>query len=198
MAGFQRVRRRHSIWRAALVAMAKMTNSTAPLLAAGVGLALLTAAPARAENPEGDPDFISFGVGYFDAHRQRDEAIEGRLEYHSNKEFWYLKPFGGVMVNSDKAFNIFAGVQMDIYIGDRIVLTPSFAPGYYNKGDGWDLGFPIEFRSQFEVAFRFDDATRLGLSINHLSNASLDDRNPGVESVALTVAVPLRNFPKLW
>ena len=51
----------------------------------------------------------------------------------------------------------------------------------YGEGDGKDLGHAIEFRSGIEVAYRFDDYSRLGLSFTHISNAGLDERNPGVE-----------------
>ena len=30
---------------------------------------------------------------------------------------------------------------------------PSFAPGYYEKGDGKDLGSALEFKSQLKVSF---------------------------------------------
>jgi len=146
---------------------------------------------ARAE----DPDFLGFTLGYFDVNHQRNDALEARIEYRSDKRFWLFKPFGGIMFNNDAALHGYAGVLIDIYFGRRIVLTPSFAPGIYLHGGSKDLGYPLEFRSQIEIAYRFDDFSRLALSFNHISNASLGDHNPGVESLAVSYIIP---FNKLF
>ena len=45
-----------------------------------------------------------------------------------------------------------------------------------------------------KVGFRFDDRSRLSLSLDHLSNAGLDDKNPGTEALVLTYAVPFSVF----
>ena len=44
-------------------------------------------------------------------------------------------------------------------------------------------------------AYRFDDYSRLSPGIAHLSNASLSDKNPGVETLTLSYSVP---FAKLF
>ena len=71
------------------------------------------------------------------------------------------------------------------------MLTPSLAAGLYEDGDGKDLGHIVEFRSSLELAYRFDNRARLGLSFYHLSNASLDDNNPGTEVFSLNYSIPL-------
>ena len=152
------------------------------------GLLWLAASlPAQAE----DPDFIAFSGAYFDVNHRRHDAFEGRVEYRSGHRFWLVKPFVGVMATSEGAGYGYAGILMDLYFGRRIVVTPSFAPGVYLHGSGENLGFPLEFRSQIEVSYRFDDRSRLGVSFSHMSNASLGDHNQGVESLAVTYAVPL-------
>ncbi len=56
------------------------------------------------------------------------------------------------------------GVLIDVYFGNRFVVTPSFAPTWWRgKTDKLDLGHGLEFRSQIEFAYRFDDRSRLGL-----------------------------------
>ena len=94
------------------------------------------------------------------------------------------------MGNSDGGFYGDGGILLDLFFGRRFVLTPSFAIGAYDRGSGKDLGHSVEFRSQIELAYRFDDRSRLALSLNHLSNASLDEVNPGTESLMLTYAFP--------
>ncbi len=156
-----------------------------------VAASVLATAPARAQE-KGDPAFIALTAGYFDANKRRDTAFEGRLEWRGADadKFWIFKPFAGVMGTSDGGAYGFAGVLIDVYFGNRIVLTPSFAPGLYAKGNGRDLGHVIEFRSGIELSYRFDDRSRLGIGISHMSNASIGNKNPGEETVFVTYAIP--------
>ncbi len=156
---------------------------------AAIFLGLAMAMPAQAD----DPDFISFSAGAFDVFPGDDDEVAGefRLEYRSDLKLWIFKPFVGVMATTDAAFYGYGGVLVDIYLGKRFVATPSFAVGYYEEGDGLDLGSAAEFRSQIEIAYRFDDRSRLGLSFSHMSNAGIGDDNPGSESLMLTYALPL-------
>ncbi len=162
---------------------------TGGLLIAG---ATLSAAPASAQQA-GDPAFIAVSAGYFDANKRKNSAFEGRLEWRGGEEhkLWIFKPFAGVMGTSDGGAYGFGGVLIDIYFGNRLVLTPSFAPGAYAKGSGKDLGSVLEFRSGLELSYRFDDRSRLGIGISHMSNASLGNKNPGEETVFVTYAIPV-------
>ncbi|MBL6951551.1 MAG: acyloxyacyl hydrolase [Alphaproteobacteria bacterium] len=152
----------------------------------GVFALLLLVQPARAD----EPDFIAFSAGVFDLGKNQ-KAVEGRLEYRSDIRLWVFKPFAGLMGTSDGGAYGYAGVLVDMFIGRRMVATISFAPGAYAKGDGKKLGHALEFRSQLELAYRFDDRSRLGLALSHISNASIGDKNPGAESLMLTYALPV-------
>lgn len=155
-------------------------------VAAALALAVVAGAgPARAA----DPDFLSLSVGAFDVNDDMT-AAEFRVEYRSKLEWWIFRPFTGLMGNSDGGFYGYGGVLVDVFFGRRFVLTPSFAIGAYDRGSGKDLGHSIEFRSQIELAYRFDDRSRLAISLDHMSNASLDEVNPGTESLMLTYAFP--------
>lgn len=148
---------------------------------------ILGANVARAE----DPAFLTFSVGAFDLIAKDDTAAEFRVEYRHNQTFWYAKPIVGLHTTTDKSVYTYAGVMWDIYWGRRFVTSLSFAPGAYFQGSGKDLGYPLEFRSQVEVAYRFDNYARLGLSLNHISNANIGDENPGTESVMVNLSWPL-------
>jgi lipid A 3-O-deacylase len=154
-----------------------------------LALSALTAPPsARAAD---DPAFLSFGAGYLDWNRKKDTATEFRAEYRSDSNFLWLKPLGGVTVTSDKSVYAFGGVGIDVFLGRRLVMTPSFAPGYFHRGGGLDLGHKLEFRSQLEIAYRFDNRARLGFAISHMSNASIGKINPGTESAIIYYSIPL-------
>jgi len=163
---------------------------TVPLIVtACLALALGAATPAAAD----DPDFISFGVGYFDFDKNDNyDAADFRLEYRSDWKFLYLfKPWVGAHATSDGALFGGAGVLIDVFFGRRVIVTGSFGPGFYHDGDGKDLGHTIEFRSMIEAGYRFDDRSRLTAQLSHLSNASLGNDNPGVNILGLYYHVPV-------
>ena len=138
-----------------------------------------------------DPSFLTFSAGKFDFNRQKNEAVEFGVQWRGSEKLWIFQPMVGVMGTTDVSGNIYAGVSLDIFFGNRLVFRPSFAPGLYTKGSkGHDLGHVIEFRSGAELAYRFDDRSRLGLEVYHLSNAHLGDKNPGEESIVLTYSIP--------
>lgn len=150
-----------------------------------------TSFPAFAD----DPDFISFSAGSYDWNRQKEQGVEFRLEYRSDTKLWEFKPFVALAGTSTGQGFLGAGVLIDVFFGNRFVLTPSFAPHFYTGGNSkLDLGHPIQFRSQLEAAYRFDDRSRLGIAISHYSNASLGDTNPGTESAMLVYSVPFDNL----
>jgi hypothetical protein len=163
---------------------------------AGIAFGLLAAFLPAAAGAQiiGRPDaaHLSFGVGYFDAFQQDDTAVEFRGELRSNwRLLGFLDPFIGASGTTDGAVYGFFGLKVDLYLGDRLVLTPSAAFGAFAEGDGKDLGSTAEFRTGAELAWRFDDRSRLGLGIHHISNASIGDKNPGAEIVSVVYSIPI-------
>ena len=92
-----------------------------------------------------------------------------------------LSPVTGAMITGDNAAYIYTGIQAQYKIG-KIHLTPSFAPGIYEQGDGKDLGHILEFKSEVQISLNLFENSQLGMSYNHISNASLGDKNPGANS----------------
>ena len=92
-----------------------------------------------------------------------------------------LSPITGAMITADNASYFYTGVQANYKVG-ALNIVPSFAPGYYNQGDGKDLGHALEFKSEVQLSLDLPQDSQLGLSYNHLSNASLGDKNPGANS----------------
>ena len=157
----------------------------------GVFLALAMSVVASGQARAAEPDFLSFGMGYYDLFDD-ESAAEARVEYRFSEDnkIWLFTPYVGAMATSDGATYGYGGIGVDIFFGNRWVLTPNFAAGIYGNGDGKDLGSAIEFRSGVELAYRFDNYARLGLSFTHISNAGIDERNPGVESLVLMYSIP--------
>ena len=92
-----------------------------------------------------------------------------------------LSPITGFLFTADNAGYLYTGVQAQYKLG-AINFTPSFTPGLYFEGDGKDLGHIIEFKSELQFSLNVFQNSELGLSYNHISNASLGDKNPGANS----------------
>ena len=92
-----------------------------------------------------------------------------------------LSPITGAMITADNAAYFYTGIQANYKIGN-LNFTPSFAPGYYNEGNGKDLGHELEFKSEVQLSLELPKQSQLGFSYNHLSNASLGSKNPGANS----------------
>ncbi|HJN21985.1 MAG: acyloxyacyl hydrolase [Alphaproteobacteria bacterium] len=157
--------------------------------------AILIAEPTAAEDGFREPDFITIGAGGFDIN---DNMTAGQfdIQLRFNTKLWIFRPHAGLFITTDQAFYGWAGIHGDVYFGRRFVLTPSFSVGGFEESDGKDLGGPLEFRSALEFAYRFDDASRLGVQIGHLSNASIYDSNPGEEFAILTYSIPTTVFDR--
>ena len=95
--------------------------------------------------------------------------------------FGKISPITGAMITADNAGYVYTGFEANYSLGP-IHVTPSFAPGFYKQGDGKDLGHPLEFKSEIALSLDLGDTTNLGMSYNHVSNASLGDKNPGANS----------------
>jgi len=156
-------------------------------LVAALALGAAASSPARAD----DPGFLTFGVGAFDFLESETRAVQFEVQYRSGYKLWLFQPMLGASGTTDGSAYGYAGLSLDIFFGNRVVLRPSLAAGLYYDGNGKDLGGAVQFRSAAELAYRFDDRSRLGLEISHRSNASLNERNPGEETLMLFYHLPL-------
>jgi hypothetical protein len=92
-----------------------------------------------------------------------------------------LSPITGAMFTADNAAYVYTGIQANYSLG-ILNIIPSFTPGIYEAGDGKDLGHMLEFKSEVQLSLDLPKDSQFGFSYNHLSNASLGDKNPGENS----------------
>ena len=85
------------------------------------------------------------------------------------------------MITENNTGYIYTGVQVQYSFG-KINITPSFTPGLYGEGDGKDLGHVLEFKSELQLSLDLFSNSELGFSYNHISNASLGEKNPGANN----------------
>ena len=129
---------------------------------------------------------LNFFTGMFDWSDHKQKSGLFGLQ-HQNDELFIeadrgrFSPITGVFITANNAFYLYTGVQAEYQFGS-LAITPSFAPGYYGEGNGKDLGYPLEFKTEIQMSYDLSNTTHLGMSYNHISNASLGDKNPGANS----------------
>jgi hypothetical protein len=91
-------------------------------------------------------------------------------------------------IDTDGDFWGGAGVTAMLPLPNAFRLGGSVMAGGYAVGDGDDLGSDLEFRSRLGISRAVRPPWWLGLAIEHKSNASIGDINPGVETLYLTLS----------
>jgi len=133
-----------------------------------------------------DEHEINFYSGMFDfSDDGKKSAIIGLQHQNENlirdSFLGTISPITGAMITADNAAYVYTGIQAQYTMG-KINITPSFTPGLYEQGDGKDLGHIVEFKSEVQLSLNLFENSQLGMSYNHISNASLGDKNPGANS----------------
>jgi len=141
---------------------------------------------AIAEEKNSQEAELNFYVGMFDFSDTKQSAGLFGLQHQNDDLFrnsflGKLSPITGGFVTENNAVYLYTGAQAEFDLG-LFTFTPSFAPGYYNSGNGKDLGSALEFKTEVQMSLNLSDSTEFGMSYNHISNASLGDKNPGANS----------------
>jgi lipid A 3-O-deacylase len=129
---------------------------------------------------------LNLFTGNFDFSDDKQKAILVGFQHqdenlHRNTFLGNISPITGGFITENSAAYIYTGIEWNVDLGG-MTLTPSFAPGLYHEGDGKDLGHVLEFKSEVQLSYNSSEKSSLGVSYNHVSNASLGDKNPGANS----------------
>jgi len=129
----------------------------------------------------------NFFIGNFDFSDDKQSALLVGFQ-HQNEALerqtflGNISPITGGFITENSAAYIYSGVEWNYSMGNKMTFTPSFAPGLYSEGDGKDLGHVLEFKTEVQASYAFSDNASFAASYNHISNASLGDKNPGANS----------------
>ena len=139
---------------------------------------------------------INFYTGMFDFSDDKKRSTLFGIEHQDENLYrdtflGNVSPITGGFVTENSAAYVYSGIEWNVEMGKKILFTPSFAPGLYHEGDGKDLGHVLEFKSEVQFSYFASDDTSFGVSYNHVSNASLGDKNPGANSYMFNF---LKNF----
>ena len=161
-----------------------------------VFLTLLTYTVNSSLADEGSKE-ISFYTGTFDViDKEGDDQTSLFGIEHRNPTLFRdtflgkFSPVSGGFMTGDSSVYLYTGVEGQYGVGPLKIL-PSFTPGYYEKGDGKDLGSALEFKSEIKVGFDIFENSKIGYSYSHISNNNWGDTNPGTDNQQITFS---KNF----
>lgn len=164
-------------------------------------ISLLLLAPLAA-HAQPAPSLIVLGAGATDVlgggrRAPLRTAADFRLEYRPGvsllpfaQNVFAVRPWVGVEGTSRGSVWGGGGLLLDIPIW-RFSLVSQAGVGGYEQGSGKDLGSTVEFRTGVELAYRFEDGSRVGAAFTHTSNAGITRHNPGTEAIVVNYQVPL-------
>jgi lipid A 3-O-deacylase len=135
---------------------------------------------------------LLMGAGLFDMDKTHPQPLI-QLEYRWDIDFRRIRPLAGFFVAAEGNCFFYGGVGVDIYLGRKVILTPSFAPGFYYAGNGKSLGFPVNFRSAIDLCYESSNRARWGIQLNHISNAGMLWKNPGANSLVFFYSLPFKS-----
>ncbi len=134
---------------------------------------------------------LGYGMDDVVGHRNTPAAAYA-IEYRNSPK-WNFFGFdiaagGALETDSDADFWIGAGFVQTFDLTSRIRLEISLMPGFYRQAPGGTyMGYGLEFRTQVGLSYDLGGDNRIGVAIEHKSNASLGSFNQGVETAFFTL-----------
>ncbi len=140
---------------------------------------------------------LSFYTGTFDViDKEGDDKTTLLGIEHKNPDLFRdtflgkFKPVSGAFITGNSSVYLYTGIEGQYGLGPLKIL-PSFTPGYYEKGDGKDLGSVLEFKSEIKFGLDIFENSKLSYSYSHISNNDWGDTNPGTDNQQITFS---KNF----
>ena len=131
---------------------------------------------------------LSFYTGTFDViDKEGDDKTTLFGIEHKNPDLFRdtllgkFKPVSGAFITGNSSVYLYTGIEGQYGLGPLKIL-PSFTPGYYEKGDGKDLGSVLEFKSEIKFGLDIFENSKLSYSYSHISNNDWGDTNPGTDN----------------
>lgn len=137
-------------------------------------------------------DYLTGYAGIYNVMDNGSSSAQFGVEYRFKEWDFGIRPTLGANADSRGAVYGYGGFNWEVPIGTSgFMITPNFMVGAYHEGGSRDLGGALEFRSGIELAYQLANAHRVGVAFNHISNASIYDKNPGAETLLLNYSVPV-------
>ncbi|MDD9901364.1 MAG: hypothetical protein OXT65_10325 [Alphaproteobacteria bacterium] len=136
--------------------------------------------------------FFGLSIGMYDPFSHGRNAASFNVEWQPGvKIAGVLQPIFGAMMTTQGSLLGYGGMGVPIHVTDKIMLMPSLALGAYQDGDGFNLGQTLAYRVGTELAYVFDDRSRLGINAHVLTNGRSLERSDRTEILSLVYTTPL-------
>jgi lipid A 3-O-deacylase len=155
--------------------------------------------PSQSENPKisGIENEYTFIAGIFDTiDKEGDDKTSLFGIEHNNTNLFRntfigkFSPVTGGFISGKNSIYLYTGVQAQYDLGP-LKIIPSFSPGYYEAGQGKDLGSALEFKSEIKFDYQIFKNSKIGYSYNHISNNDWGKINPGTNNQLISFS---KNF----
>jgi lipid A 3-O-deacylase len=167
-------------------------ETAAPLAVAPQEQAPPPAPETRVVNVQPDSSFFGLSVGVYDPLTHSDKSTAFIAEYQPGiKIAGVLQPIFGGMATTKGSILGYGGLGLPVNLTERVVLMPSVAIGLIkNNGSDFDLDRTVVERVGAELAYRFDDNSRLGLNVHALTNGRSFRAKDRTEVISLMYTMP--------
>ncbi len=158
-----------------------------PAISALIFASTLTILPVS--SAQADSFVVGLGADNVSTDRG-SESVALQLEYHFDpirSYDWGHFNVAGIAETDDDG-DIFAGVGLALTwnLNDNWFVESGLAAGYYDgSSSSYDLGGNVQFRTLIGLGYRINDRSTLSLAATHLSNAGIEDVNPGRNAIFL-------------
>jgi len=157
--------------------------------ASGLMLALLALHAAAESPPIEDVSLLRVGAADIRLHNGLDWPYAVDVTYRIRPvSTWRVAPGVGVEVATGGARFYYVEAQRDFPIDERWLIVPALGLGFFQDGSDLQLGHGLQFRTALSFGYQLRPAWRVGVTFTHISNAGLEDSNPGTEEMAVWVA----------
>ncbi|WP_227271721.1 acyloxyacyl hydrolase [Roseobacter weihaiensis] len=143
--------------------------------------------------PQATASDLILGIGQDNIDSDQSSATTLQVEYHANplREYTWgqVSPLAVIDIDSDGDGYAGIGLAALWNTSEKWFVEGSVAAGYYDRGsDGVNLGGNLQFRTLVGFGFRTSVSSRVSVAVDHLSNAGLNDINPGRNAITVRYA----------
>lgn len=150
---------------------------------------------SRSVQAQPHSSFLGLSIGLYDAVTHGLRAASLNVEWQPGvRILGSVQPLFGAMVTTDETIYAYGGLGVPFEIARSLFLMPSVAVGYYHEGDGYDLGRSVAYRFGTELAYQFENNSRLGLNAHVITNAKSLDKKDRTEVISIVYTTPLNVF----
>ena len=146
---------------------------------------------SRVVDVQPNTSFFGLSVGMYDPFTNGEQAPAFNFEWQPGvKIAGVLQPLFGAFATTEGSMMGYGGIGVPFNVTDNVFIMPSVAVGAYRDGDGVDLDSTLAFRFGTEVAYQFQDKSRLGINAHMISNGESFDHEDRTEVISLVYTMP--------